>query len=106
MWWITLIASVALVVMLVILAARTSSAARRRAAGWNDLHQRGKLIASQLARLNEAAGRGARAGTEEVAACPAELQRQSFKDSSRRPKNSAGLPADLSKVAVPSIRGI
>ena len=59
MWWITSLAILVPVAFLAVLAARKTAADRRRSAAWNNLHERGKLIASQLAHLNKVEAREA-----------------------------------------------
>jgi hypothetical protein len=63
MWWIILFVIGVGAVFLGFLRFRTTAGERRRFARWSDLHERGKLMTAQLARLrevevgNEGAGR-------------------------------------------------
>ena len=57
MGWTLLPVIIAVAVFLGLLLARTVAAERRRSANWDDLRERGKLIASQLAHLREVAAR-------------------------------------------------
>jgi hypothetical protein len=63
MWWFIVPGIIAVVVLSGVLLYWKNGADRRRSATWNDLHERGKLIASQLAQLNRL-----RTGNEEPSA--------------------------------------
>jgi hypothetical protein len=55
MWWLVAFVTIPLVFAAILLAWRGVSERHRRAAHWNDLGQRGKLIAAQLIELQQIA---------------------------------------------------
>jgi hypothetical protein len=51
--WTILIVSAVLATVIIIALARNTRAARKRSDKWEDLHERGKMFAAQLAHLRE-----------------------------------------------------
>jgi hypothetical protein len=63
MEWIILTIFIAAAIAAIALFAYLAGVRRKRTAGWNDLHERGKLFTSQLAYLQEIATRKGKTGT-------------------------------------------